>query len=59
MAPGAKSKFGDPYSKLRSFGSVCSILKEVLVTLLGFWGAWDFSASPQPLGTPCTDLANP
>jgi len=38
MAPGARSKFGAPCSKLRSFGSIFSTLKEVFVTLLGLLG---------------------
>jgi len=41
MAPGAGGKFGapPPCSKLRSFGSKCTVLKTVLVTLLGLFGA--------------------
>ena len=35
MAPGARSKFGAPCSKLKSSGSKCTVLKEVVVTLLG------------------------
>ena len=38
MAPGARSKFGAPCSNLRSFGSKCTLLKKVLVTLLGLFG---------------------
>jgi len=38
--PGQEASSGPPYSKLRSFGSICSTGKEVvLVTLLGVIGA--------------------
>ena len=39
MAPEAWSKFGAPCSNLRSFGSKCTVLKNVLVTLLRLSGA--------------------
>ena len=39
MAPGARSNFGDPCSKLMSFGSKCIVLKKLLVTLLGIFSA--------------------
>jgi len=35
----ARSKFEPPSSKLRSFVSKCTVLKKVLVTLLGLFGA--------------------
>ena len=53
VAPGAKSKFGiaPPCSKLRCFGSKCSVVKKVLVTLLGLSGApRGHSAPPQWFG---------
>jgi len=34
MARGERSKFGAPTFDLRYFGSKCSVLKKVLVTLL-------------------------
>ena len=39
MTPGARSKFGAPCSRLRSFGSKCTVLKKELVTLLELFGA--------------------
>jgi len=39
MASRIRSKFSAPCSKLRSFGSKCTVLKKVLVTLLGLFGA--------------------
>jgi len=39
MAPGERGKFGGPSSKLRYFGSNCIVLKKVLVTMLGLFGA--------------------
>jgi len=44
MAPGAKKKFGSPMFELRSFGSKCTVLKKVLATLLGLFGAPSDSA---------------
>jgi len=35
---GARDKFGAPCSNLKSFGSKCTVLKEVLVTLLELFG---------------------
>jgi len=64
MAPGARSKLGAPCSNLRSFGSKCAVLKKVLVTLLGFFGAPGSDLAPHsdsapgklysPLVTPLT-----
>jgi len=43
----ARSKFGVPSSNLRSFGSKCTVLKKVLVTLLGLSGVpRSYSAPP-------------
>ena len=39
MAPEARSKFGAPCSNLRFFGTKCTVLKKLLVTLLGLFGA--------------------
>jgi len=37
--PGQEAPLAPPCSNLRSFGSKCSVLKKVLVTLLGLIGA--------------------
>jgi len=37
--PGQEASLAPPCSKLRYFGSKCTVLKEVLVTLLGLFGA--------------------
>jgi len=39
MSPGARSKFGAPCWDLSSFGSKFTLLKKVLVILLGLSGA--------------------
>ena len=39
MVPGPRSKLGAPCSNLRYFGSKCTVLKKVLVTLLGLFRA--------------------
>jgi len=39
MATGARNKLGTPFSNLSSFGSKFTVLKKVLVTLLGLFGA--------------------
>jgi len=36
MAPGTRSKIGDPCSNLSSFASKFRVVQKVLVTLLGF-----------------------
>jgi len=38
MAPGKETSLAPPCSNLRSFGSKCSVLKKVLMTLLGLSG---------------------
>ena len=52
MAPGARSKFGAPCSNLRSFGSKYTLLKKVLVTLLGLFGALRSHSSPHSDSAP-------
>jgi len=47
MAPEARSKFGAPCSKLRSFGRKFTSLKKVLVTLLGLYGAFRSHLAPS------------
>ena len=37
--PGQEASLAPPCSNLRSFGTKCTVLKEVLVTLLGLFGA--------------------
>jgi len=37
--PGQEASLAPPCSNLRSFGSKCTMLKKVLVTLLGLFGA--------------------
>jgi len=37
--PGQEESLAPPCWNLRSFGSKCAVLKKVLVTLLGFFGA--------------------
>jgi len=44
---GQEASLAPPFSNLRSFGSKCTVLKQVLVTLLGLFGA------------PCSDSASP
>jgi len=60
MAPGARSKFGSPSSNLTSFGSKYTLLKKVVVTLLGLFGALrNHSALPAVIWRPgiCAPLA--
>jgi len=53
MVPGAKSKFGAPCSNMRSFGSKSTVMKKVLVTLLGLFGAsHSHSATPAVIRHP-------
>jgi len=52
--PGHEASLAPPCSNLRSFGSKCTVLKKVLVTLLGL-----FSAPPQSFGAPRNDSAPP
>ena len=62
MAPGSRSKCGAPCPKLRSFGSKCTALKKVLVTLLWLFGApaviWllHSDSAPGESRSPCTPL---
>jgi len=49
MAPGARSKFVPPCSKLRSFEIKFAVLKKVLVTLLGFVGGPRSDSAPGGL----------
>jgi len=51
MAPGTGNKFGAPRSKLRSFESKFTVMKKVLVTLLGRFGA------PAVIWLPLSDSA--
>ena len=37
--PGQEASLAPPYLKLRSSGRKCTVLKKVLVTLLGLFGA--------------------
>ena len=58
MAPGATNKFGAQWSNLSSFGSKFTVLKKVLVTLLGLFGASrSNSAPPQWFSAPHSELA--
>jgi len=43
---GQESSLAPPCSKLRSFGSKCTVLKKVLVTLLGLFGAPHSQSAP-------------
>jgi len=57
--PGQEASLALPYSTLMSFGSKCTLLKKVLVTLLSLFGAsiviWRPGiAPPYPLVTPLT-----
>jgi len=58
MAPMARSKFGTPCSNLKYFGSECTVLKNVLVTLLGLFGTFGTAAVMWRLGN-CAPLAHP
>jgi len=58
MAPGARCKFGAPFSNLRSSGSKYTVSKKVRVTLLEIFGApaiirrpYSISAPPELFGT--------
>ena len=44
--PGQEESLAPPCSKLRSFGSKCSVWKKVLVTLLGLFGALRSDLAP-------------
>ena len=48
--PGHEESLAPPYLNLRPFGSKCTVLKSVLVTLLGHFGApHSDPAHPVPL----------
>jgi len=49
--PGHETSFALPCSNLRCFGSECTVLTEVLVTLLGLFGAWGSVTILLPLDT--------
>jgi len=51
MAPGARSKFVVPMFEPRSFGSKFTVLKKVLVTLLGLFGTWGLCPLAHPLSS--------
>jgi len=53
MAPGASIKFGASIVETEVFGSICTTLKRVHVTLLRLFGV------PAAIGRPYTDLAPP
>jgi len=53
MAPGARSKFGAPCSKLRSFGSSCIVLKKAH----GCYIVGTFRHPSQSFGASRSDLA--
>ena len=58
MAPGARSKFGAPCSKLRSFGSKCTVLKKVLVVFLELFGVpHSHSTPPAVIWRPHSDAS--
>jgi len=52
MAPGARSKFGAPMFEPEVFGSKCTVLRKVLVTLLGLFGAPHSDSAPGELCSP-------
>ena len=49
--PSQEASLAPPYSHLRSFGSKCTVLKKVVVTLLGLFGV------PAVIRCPHSDLA--
>jgi len=51
--PGQEASLAPPCSKLRSFGSKCTVLMKVLVTLLGLFGAPPIDSAPGELCPPC------
>jgi len=59
--PGQEAGSVPPCSNLRSFGSKCTVLKKVVVTLLGLFGATRSDTTPgncaplPPLVTPLSD----
>jgi len=57
MGPVARSKLAPPCSNPRSFGSKCTVLKKVLVTLLGLFGAWRIVPPCLPSLRPCSWVA--
>jgi len=46
---GQEASLAPPCSNLRSFGSKCSVLKKVLVTLLGLFGTLCSDSAPGEL----------
>jgi len=50
--PGQDASLAPPYSNLRSFGSKCTILKNVRVTLLGFFGVHAIIRRPRSISAP-------
>jgi len=63
MAPMQEASLEPPCSNLKSFGSKCTVLKKVLVTLLGLFGAPIVIRRPgncapivAPLGTTYFDV---
>jgi len=57
--PGARSRFGAPWSNLKSFGSKSTVMKKVLATLLGLFGAPRSDSVPGalfPLTPPLVSL---
>jgi len=56
--PGKEANLGSPWSALTSFGSKCTVLKNVLATLLGRFGApRTHSAPPTAIRRPHSDSA--
>jgi len=52
--PGQERSLAPPFSNLRFFGSKCTVLKEVLATLLGLFGARGIVCPFSSLLRPCT-----
>jgi len=63
--PGQETSLAPPFSNLRPFGSKCTVLKKVLVTLLGLFGSSAVIRRPHSdsahgeLCPPCTPSLRP
>ena len=58
-SPGQEVSLSPRFSKLRSFGSICTVLKKVLVTLLGLFGYPRSDSAPRELCPPFSPRYTP
>jgi len=57
--PGQEASLAPPCSNLRTFGSKCTVLKQVITTLLGLFGAPGSHSAPGEWSPPCAPLVTP